>query len=128
MSFTAEIKNDLNGLGILRDWVGDGLRPVSEELSESRAALCVKCQFNHRGDWWDSAKSVIADTIRAQIAVKHKLKVQTTYDNNLGTCKVCSCNLPLKVHIPISHLKDSIDAEELSAMPDFCWIKKEITT
>jgi hypothetical protein len=126
MQFTAEIKNDLAALSVLKDWLGDGMKPVESPLAKARAKICLSCPMNHGGNWWDAVKSDLADEIRKQIAIKHQLKLKTDYDGFLGTCKVCSCNLRLKVWTPIEHIKSNMPEETMNAFPAHCWIPQRL--
>lgn len=126
MNPVLELKNDLAGLAVLQDWLGSGMVPVPAKQSESRAAICTSCPMNEKGGWWNFAKDALASEIRKQIGLKQQLNVSTTLDDFLGTCKVCSCNLPLKVHVPTAHVKEHTTPEQLAAFPYHCWVKAEL--
>ena len=126
MKFLNELKNDLNGLSTLVDWLGQGMQPVPNEEAEVRAAVCAPCIKNEHGDWWESAKTAVADAIRSQIALKKKLNVSTSMDHRIGTCSVCSCNLKLLAHVPIEILKEREPTERISAYPATCWKRQQL--
>jgi hypothetical protein len=123
-----EIKADAKGSLILHDWLGAGGAAVAQEQAEGRAQTCAECLQNVPGRWWEHAfKNKIADAIKEQIEIRNKLVLFTDHDSRLGTCGICSCNLPLKVFVPIHHIQAHTSTAELLKFPDHCWIKKEIT-
>lgn len=126
MNILSEIKSDVNAIALLKDWLGEGLDAVEPDVSEKRASICVDCPFNSPGNWWDKVKSLMADEIRRQMRLKNLLEITTPLDDQLGTCRICSCNLPLKVHVPVKHLKAHTLEEHRQAFPRFCWVKKEV--
>lgn len=126
MNPVIELKNDLAGLATLRDWVGGSLLPVTSEHAEGRAAICVTCPNNSKEGWWNTAKDAIATEIRKQIGLKDKLKLATRYDGDIGTCSVCSCNLPLLVWTPLSLIKEHEPPERIPTYPPFCFKRIEL--
>lgn len=123
MNPVREIKSDLNALAVIRDWLGDGLAPVAPDVAQKRAFICAECPMNKPGNWWDKTRGLMADAIRRQMAVKRLENISTSLDDQLGTCKICSCNLALKVHVPAQHIRNHLLPEHDEQFPDFCWIK-----
>lgn len=131
MSALDEIKGDIEGVSLLLDWLGnsDG-QAVPAQLAEWRASVCTAgnlgqpCRFNTAPNWWHTIKSAIAETIRKELALKHQLSYRTSRDSSLHMCKVCGCCLPLKVHVPIRHIKEH--TPDSLEFPAYCWIKREI--
>lgn len=126
MRFVTELKNDLAGLATLRDWLGSNMQPVGEFKAEFRATICANCDKNEKGNWWDGAKSAIADQIRKQIELRNRLKLQTKLDGSLGTCGVCSCNIPLLVHVPTEIISEREPPDRVSTYPAYCWKRVEL--
>lgn len=127
MSFTTEIKNDVGALGILNDWLGAGLKPVSQEQAESRATVCVGCPMNKKDTWWQTLKTEVALEIRKQAGLKNKLKLNTSQDHAVGECQVCKCILLLLVWVPTNILKEREPIERLKEYPEHCWKRKELS-
>lgn len=123
-----QIKATARGAFILKDWLGAGGRPVDERHATLRAAICVHCPHNERGNWWDSVKTAIAGSIRQNLAVKRSLKIETPFDDRLGTCSVCKCNNPLQVWVPISHVAVHTSPETTKQFPWACWKHIELTS
>jgi hypothetical protein len=132
MSVLDEIRNDINGAAILNDWLGAGGHPVSQETSDHRSLACVRgnngeiCRENVAPKWWETAKGKIADAIRSQLELKNKLRMTTPLESHLSMCRVCGCCLPLKVFVPIQHIKAHTPSEMLARYPSFCWQRKEM--
>lgn len=125
MNIFAEIKADVKGGRILKDWFGDGGIPVAQVDAERRAMTCICCKENQPGGWWENAKGRVARAIREQIEMKNQLSLRVQDEESLGTCRVCLCNLPLKVHVPIQYILEHTDDETMNAFPAACWIKNK---
>lgn len=113
------------GVKSLADWLGEGGKPVEASLSESRAAVCVKCPKNLQGDmtsWFTKPASAL---IRKWIGTRQDLGLKTSHDDRLGVCSSCACPLKLKVHTPINHILDRIPAESKADLDLGCWILSE---
>lgn len=127
-SGSSHAQKTVAGIGLMIEWLGSGLTPVSKELAEKRAAVCVQCPLNQIGDFWQRVDANIAKKIKTAVAIKNDMKLETSLDNNLHSCLGCDCWLPLKCHVPIEHIKShTSDAviEELKKGND-CWQLKEM--
>lgn len=95
------------------DWAtGHGLKPVSQEEAERRAAICVKCPLNVGMSGCGVCRQGL-QAIRVGI-----LNKQTSHDAGLRACGVCGCDNKLQVHVPISVLKTNGDYKYPE---DWCW-------
>jgi hypothetical protein len=125
MSIASEI---VTAHKILNDWLGEGGKPVSQELAESRAKVCVNCPYNTKVKLWEKLKSAAADVVRSHIEIKTGMDIHADGEDELGMCRICSCVLFLKVHVPLKHITDNTDDETLKRFqtlkPD-CWIYTE---
>jgi hypothetical protein len=121
-----EIRNTVEGAAVLKDWLGEGGTPVSQELAERRATTCVCCNRNVAPRWWEKMMNRIAVAIRQQLSVKQKCEIKTSLDDDLHMCQICGCCLQLKVHVPVKHVADHTRPEMLDKMPSYCWIRGEI--
>lgn len=121
------------GLQLLYDWVGHGGAPVPKEQAESRASVCVSCGppktggHNDREDLSRFFTVPVSEAIRRTLELKNHLEIKTSYDDGLFTCDMCLCPLKLKVHVPKPFLKDHTPPDELAKLPDYCWLKKELS-
>ena len=128
-----EVKNDISGAAALADWLGDNGSPVSRIVAEYRSNRCTAgaqgspCPLNVEPNWWDKVKGVIADWIRAELEIKHRMQLKVTEEEHLNMCKACGCCLRLKVWVPREHLKHHITKKQLAQAPEYCWMKKEIS-
>ena len=132
MNLIEELRNDAAGLKTLKDWVGEGLVPVSKEQAESRATACTKgydgkpCQFNKAPLWWESAKGSIAEAIKKQIELRNKMELSTSQDADLHMCSACGCCLVLKIFTPIKYIKSHTPEGRVELYPRFCWQRIEM--
>lgn len=128
-----ELRRDVEGAKLLADWLGDGGEPVSQIVAEQRASVCAfgdggyPCGLNREANWWDRVKHKIADTIRAELEIKHQLALKVSSENALHMCASCGCALPLKVWTPTKHLKAHTPAHVIDKTPPFCWMRKELS-
>jgi hypothetical protein len=117
--------NPAETAGILKDWLGDGCKPVHPGVAESRAKTCEVCPKNQDPRWWEMAVDLVAGSIRQYIEHKNSLELSVPNESNLGMCRVCGCCLPLKVHVPLDHILKNTKTETLARFPENCWITKE---
>lgn len=132
MNVIDEIKANARGVMLLKDWLGDGGKPVSQLQADRRAKVCVfgnqsqPCVMNAEPNWWDRIKSLIADTIKGQLELKHKMNLKTPHDDALNMCRCCGCCLRTKVWTPIEHIKAHYDFDRMQKAPPWCWQKTEL--
>lgn len=132
MSLIDEFRNDVAGLALLKDWLGDGTEPVSQARADHRANACLHgdggnpCPHNCEPNWWGRVKSSIANTIQMQLEMKHHLRLHVASEDACFMCRICGCALPLKVWTPIEHIKQHTTPDQLEKYPAWCWQKQEI--
>ena len=115
------------GVGMIRDlWLGDSLKPVSPELSEKRAQVCVVCP-RHDGDkeFIDKLTAEAAKGVRALMQAKYDMELKTSVDDKLGMCRACGCVLPLKVHVSLEVAKKKLKPGDFEQLHETCWIRHE---
>lgn len=115
----------LGFLGLQKDWLGEGGKPVSKFQATERAFICSICPENQYPKWWEHSKQAIATMMRKHLEYKNQASISTERDADLHMCKVCGCCLPLKVHVPMKHIMAHTDAETLARFPENCWIARE---
>lgn len=126
MNIVEEIKNDINGIDLLTDWLGTG-EPVHEMVAEFRANRCVTCEFNVAPNWWDkNIKNPIAKWIKGELELKNQQGLRVPNEERLSICSICGCCNALAVWVPTLHIKSHTSAEQLKKFPDWCWKKLEI--
>lgn len=135
MSLIDEIRNDIEGVKLLTDWFGEGGEPVSQLKAEHRAHMCAfgdggkACHLNVAPNWWNlhaNSKSAIAETIRAELELKHHMDLSVSCEDSLHLCAACGCCLRLAVFAPLKRLKEHTTQDQLGKMPRWCWKKNEI--
>ena len=85
----------------MRDWLGGDGKPVPPKVSQRRADMCLDCAFNAKG----FAVEAIGDAVRHHLSAKRKMSLSVSGEELLHTCSLCRCALPLKVHVPIKHIR-----------------------
>ena len=126
-----ELRNDISGAEILADWLGTG-DPVHPMVAEARAKRCLTgndgkpCHHNKAARWWETAKEMAADWIRAQIELKNHMSLRVQNEEGLHMCGLCGCCLPTKIWTPIEHIKNHLPADTLAQAPSWCWMRAEI--
>lgn len=120
----------------LREWLGAGGQPVAKELAESRASVCAGCSENSSApackkerkkslnDW---LTAVVAVAFKQMLQLANRKRYSTSRDAELGKCLACRCELKLKVHTPISHIKDNMEPDVVAKLRSVknCWVMTE---
>jgi hypothetical protein len=121
-----------SGIRTVNEWIDSGEPAVSQELSTSRASVCLTCPKNTSGGLETWFTKPASEAIRKQLEKVQARKLSTPFDANLFVCSACWCPLPLKVHTPIvninAHMGDEVRAELKAVVNPSggCWITKEI--
>lgn len=133
------------GIGLVADWLGSGLEPVSQELAEKRAWVCgvrsngegcpknsasiacrkareAKGETGNPLDWFQRVEAQVADAARTILGVMLDLKLETSLDSKLGSCLACDCNLKTKMWPPLNHILENTSHEVMSDVDLGCWI------
>lgn len=132
MSLLEKLKDDIEGVNLIKDWLGEGGEPVSQMKADHRAFTCAfgnngfPCPENKEPGWWDRVKSVIANWIRAELELKNHLNMRVASEDAVHMCRACGCCLKLKVWTPISYIKTHMPPEKIAKTTSYCWIRKEI--
>lgn len=121
----AGAKRIVAGVKAVALWLGDGLKPVAQDLAEQRASVCAVCPKNGDPNFIERLSAIGAEEIRTMMAIRNDLALKTSHDAKLNTCLVCSCFLKLKVFCPLDHITATMSAEIRSALHPLCWIKLE---
>ena len=86
----------------VKEWLGEGGRPVRQQEAELRALQCRGCVWNQHGSGYvDSAAAVLKRHLEAKL----RLRLSVLKEEELHTCKLCRCFLPTKVHVPMAHIR-----------------------
>lgn len=119
-------------MAILKDWLGNGLSPVPQEVADRRAATCLagnngkECPFLVAPRWWqEHSTEPIAMAIKDQLEKKSEMKLDTSLDRVPSMCKKCGCAMPLKVWVPIQHIATHTPENKISEYPAYCWQRIE---
>jgi Mb-OB3b family methanobactin precursor len=119
---------------VIHDWLGEGGKPVSQEVSQERANICLQCPKNTLGNFVVSKiTKAVSDTIKKQLEAKHKMNLTVKGEEDLHVCSACLCQLSLKVHTPLKIVKEHTSDEVWNDLADVdngdpvtCWIKQGI--
>lgn len=124
------LRNAAVGAEVLVEWIANGGEAAPQEQANSRAAVCVKCPLNLKGDWASLFTVPISNAIRKALGAKREMKLETPSDHELGVCTACDCPMALKVWVPFASFfpkmsktaKDALNKEN-----PVCWILQEMT-
>ncbi len=106
-------------------WLASGAEAVAPAVAENRAEVCSNCPYNEKGDLLSFFTVPAANAIRFAVGLKNSWKLETSRDDKLGVCGICSCPLKLKAWMPIKAITDHIPETVLAGLPDWCWIARE---
>lgn len=116
----------ISGVKLYAKWFGSGGRPVSKELAETRAAVCVKCPLNQdRGSLLDTFTEPVAQELMQIMGMLHSLKLTTSQDEKLHVCIGCSCPLRAKLWCDLKLIKSEMKDDVLKQLDKNCWITHE---
>lgn len=121
----AAAKKVVAGAGVLLDWLGDGAKPVSQELANKRAEICSTCPQNVKTDLTSFFTVPAANMIRQQIEIRGEMKLSTPFDAKLGICQACACPLTLKPHVQLSYILKKLSPEVRAKLDPRCWMNLE---
>lgn len=113
------------GLKTIADMMGPG-GAVAHETANRRAAVCVTCPKNSKGDWTRFFTVPASEQIRRLITDRDGAGLKTDHDEQLQICEVCSCPLELKVHAQLAHIKKHMDKAVEQGLWENCWIRTEV--
>lgn len=109
-----------------REWLGDGVQPVSQEVADRRAGVCLDgCPKHEQRPIYEHLAGVAADTARRIIAYKNHLKLQVAREEELHICGVCECILRSLVWTPIDVIVAGKGSGEIRKLPLKCWQRAE---
>lgn len=112
------------GIKVWRDWFGSG-KPAEKSLAEKRAAVCSKCEFNVKGNFFERFSAAAGKELLAILNTLNDLDLHTSLDSELNVCEICDCALRAKVWCPLDVFAPHMSKETLDALPSWCWIVGE---
>lgn len=122
------------GAQILLEWLGSGGKPVSQELAQARANVCINdCSdpqrqnhcYNRPPQFFQKINAAVAKAILEQRREKENLGLKVENEEKLHTCQICECHSPLKVWVPMDIIMARTKPEIFQKFPDYCWMKTE---
>lgn len=120
MKILERAKQLANGARVLSDWIGSGAEPVSIELAQSRANVCLTCP---KLSEIKTMTGAVAEKIKDHMAIKNSLDMVVIGEPHLGQCEACGCEMKLKVWVPIARITP--DPEEREKLDTNCWLLSE---
>lgn len=125
-------KKLLSGATILADWLGDGLKPISQELAQTRSDICTgringnPCPHNNPGF---KPVEAIAEIIRAWSEKKNDMTLKVIGEDALHSCDICLCSLPTKVWAPmetiVARTSQAMFGKFSAEAPSNCWMRNK---
>jgi len=123
----AKAKELIAGAKSLIEWLDEGEKPVDRDLATARAATCMACPKNEKGDWSRWFTLPASELIRRQVEKAQSLSMSTVHDESLNMCTACMCPLKLKVHVGVGWILKRITAHQREGLKqgNDCWILRE---
>lgn len=128
----AGAKRIVAGVKAVALWLGDGLKPVAQDLAEQRAKTCavrdngLPCPMNGDPNFIERLSAIGAAEVRVMLEIKNDLALKTPYDDKLQTCTGCGCTLKTKIWAPLEHIAATMSAEVRSGLDSGCWVISEM--
>jgi hypothetical protein len=117
------VRNTVAGIALWQDFFGAG--PVDAKLAEVRAATCAGCPKNQQANIFERFNELAAREITAIFGALKQKNLQTSRDEQLGICQVCSCPNKSNVWTPLDLKLKHLRPETKSALPAHCWVVTE---
>ena len=115
-------KDVVAGIGLWTEWFGS--KPVDKKTAEKRAAICVDCPKNVRGNWMQKFSEAAGTELLSIMGSMKKQKMQTKHDDSLGVCGVCNCPMKAKVWSPMDLIQKHMRDEHRPELWEKCWIRQ----
>ena len=91
---------------------------VSRDVANSRAAICVECEYNIENPGCSTCKGF-------GVIIRSVKRGRTTnYDGDLKTCGVCRCFIEALVHVDAAIIDRTTSRKSYRYYPDHCWKMK----
>lgn len=113
------------GLKLIKQWLGDGMKPVLKPRAELRAETCATCPQNQKPDLFQKFDALVAREMKALIESKNSMSLSVRVEPQLQTCQACNCSLRLKVWTPLHHILNNTSPEVKTTLDARCWILHE---
>ena len=116
------------GVKSLNAWIDSGEPPVDIELAEKRAATCVQCKLNGKGDFSRWFTVPVASAIKRQQEILLQREIKTSQDDKINVCEGCLCPLKVKVHTPMKFIAPNMTPEIINDLKpgNNCWVLAEM--
>jgi|SRR5579872_141851 len=122
MKIFDRLKHYVDGVSILRDWLGSADHlPVETPVAQARADICRHCRRNIDSLY---LTETIASEIKRQAELKNHLELTVHGEADLHTCDVCDCCIRLMVWCPNELFTKNYAKSEADKYPVFCWKRK----
>jgi len=113
------------GIRLVKQWLGDGLKPVDPVKAQARAAICATCPKNQKGDFLQRLNALAARELKLLMQMKTEFKLATVYDEKLQVCGACDCDLKLKCWAPLNHILNNTSETVRADLDPRCWVLHE---
>jgi hypothetical protein len=121
-----------SGVKTLYDWGDEGFKPVGQEEAQSRSDVCTGRTTGHSCPYNQGAAfpltGPVAEVIKAHVEKKNRLKLSVLGEDELHACRICRCDMKLKVWVPIELIKAQMTKQVLNdfkTLYENCWINEK---
>lgn len=102
----------------LASWFFQGRQRVSNDEIHRRTMICAACPHNQPYHCASCAEKGLRDIVNSVVAGS-----ELPTDSLLRVCTMCGCSLKAKSRLTLDLLHKHMGKEQLSALPDHCWLK-----
>lgn len=118
-----KVRSIPRGVETIREWLGtDDGACVPQELAQKRADVCLKCPRNELGGF---VSEIVAEAVKRHLEIKSDLGMRVSGEKQLGRCRMCECQMRLKIWVPLSIVRKHLTPEQYDSAPTPCWQTEE---
>lgn len=105
-----------------QDWLGEG-DAATPEVAQARANTCLACPKHVIKPLQELLTASVAGYVRRQLELKTHLKMRVEHEEELHTCGICECWMPLKVWLNIERARGV--TPDWQQFPANCWLHQQ---
>lgn len=111
----------LQGSTTLGHWLLGGRKFVDQAVADRRSATCTQCALNEEPQGCTSCNAgALRDVVTKLVGSR-----RSAHHDRLKACKVCHCQLAVKVWMPLPVLLQHMPEEQQEQLPGHCWLRAE---
>lgn len=123
--WTMGLQRIAQGTKTLASWLTEGREELP--VAQRRAAVCAACPENRpiEQSSCKGCSAVAFNRFVQLVAGVLKGTAPEPWEAGLKACRICGCDLRLKIRTRLSPIRRFMRDEQLAALPAHCWINTE---